>query len=120
MEAVRSFLKYWNSFVLDEGEEKHEEIREFAATLVHGVGEHRERLDLEIRSSSKNWKLNRMATVDRNILRLAVFELLFLDDIPKRVSINEAIELGKKFGSEDSGAFINGVLDKISQGVSKD
>jgi len=62
---------------------------------------------------SKNWKLNRMSCVDRNILRMAVYEILFRREIPPKVSINEAIDIGKKFGTEDSGAFINGIVDSV-------
>ncbi len=112
---------YWEQFPpAAEDPQRLEEIKDFSLNLVRGVDDARDAIDEALQSSSKNWKLNRMALVDRNILRLAVYELLHLPDIPKRVSINEAIELGKKFGSEDSGAFINGVLDKISQGVEKD
>jgi len=121
VEADQAIRYYWESYQLPaESPQRLEEIQEFTNILVLGAVESREKIDNEIQSSSKNWKLNRMALVDRNILRLAVYELLFCKDIPKRVSINEAIELGKKFGSEDSGAFINGVLDKISQGIDKE
>lgn len=111
---------YWDNFDLSEEDERSDELRDFTVLLVTGVTEARELIDNHIQTSSKNWKLGRMALVDRNILRLAIFELLRVNDIPKRVSINEAIELGKKFGSEDSGSFINGVLDKISQGIEKE
>lgn len=111
---------YWENFDLSDEDERTDELRDFTVLLVTGVTEARELIDNHIQSSSKNWKLGRMALVDRNILRLAIFELLRVSDIPKRVSINEAIELGKKFGSEDSGSFINGVLDKISQGIEKE
>jgi transcription antitermination factor NusB len=85
----------------------------FAAELVAGVREHLEAIDVEIRDASENWELRRMPVIDRNILRLAVFELLFRSDIPPKVSINEAIELGKRYSTERSGAFINGILDHI-------
>jgi transcription antitermination factor NusB len=90
-----------------------ESIRVFSRELVCGVCDNREYLDEKIRQSSKNWRLERMSRVDRSILRLGAFELLFLKEIPPKVSIDEAVELGKRFGSEDSGAFINGVLDNI-------
>jgi len=70
-------------------------------------------IDSMIAKFSSNWKLGRMSRVDRNALRIAVYEMLFCDDIPFKVSINEAIDLGKTFGSEESGAFINGILDSI-------
>ncbi len=73
----------------------------------------REEIDRLLDKWAKNWKISRMPVVDRNIMRLAVFELLRQSDIPATVSINEAVEIGKKFGTRDSGAFINGVLDRI-------
>lgn len=85
----------------------------FSRQLVLGVCENKKELDDLIRSASKNWRLERMSRLDRCILRLAVFELSFLEDIPPKVSIDEALEIGKKFGSEDSGRFINGILDNI-------
>ena len=90
-----------------------EEIRIFAIELIKGVHSHLVQIDLLVRRFSDHWRLERMSTVDRSVLRLAVFEFLYRPDIPTKVSINEAVELGKKFGSEDSGSFINGVLDRI-------
>jgi len=90
-----------------------ESVRQFARELALGVCEKREDLDRLIRQSSRNWRLERMPHLDRCILRLAVFEILFMKDIPPKVSIDEAVEMGKKFGSDDSGGFINGVLDNI-------
>ena len=91
-------------------------IRAFSRKLVCGVRENIKYLDRLIRGSSKNWRLERMSIVDRNILRLSAYEILFMEDIPHKVSIDEAVELGKKYGTEESGAFINGVLDNILQG----
>jgi len=88
--------------------------RGFAKALVMGVQREREVLDRWIREASRNWRVERMSKVDRNILRLGAFELAHQDDIPAKVSIDEAVELGKKYGSEESGAFINGILDTIS------
>jgi len=88
-------------------------IRSFSRKLVLGVWENKESLDRLISRSSKNWRLERMSPVDRSVLRLGVFEILFMKDIPPKVSIDEAIEIGKKYGREDSGAFINGILDDI-------
>ena len=85
----------------------------FSAQLVQGVCENQDKLDALIVSASKNWRLERMARLDKCILRLAAFEILFMEDIPPKVSIDEAVEIGKKFGGEDSGSFINGVLDNI-------
>jgi len=90
------------------------ETRAFAEELLRGVTRERAEIDQLIEKASTNWKLERMARVDRNILRLAVFEFLRLPDVPVRVTLNEAIELGKKFGSEESPGFVNGILDKIA------
>jgi N utilization substance protein B len=85
----------------------------FFHRLVDGVQENRQTIDTVIEQFSSNWKLSRMSCVDRNVLRIAVFELLFCADIPPKVSINEAIDVGKRFGTDESGAFINGILDSI-------
>jgi len=87
--------------------------RDFAMVLVQGVVERSEEVDELIRKASLNWRIDRMATVDRNILRLATFELLQVTETPLKVVLNEAIELSKRYGSEDSSAFVNGVLDKV-------
>lgn len=81
--------------------------------LVAGVCSHMEALDARIESFSSNWRLSRMAAVDRNVMRIAVYEMLFVADIPAKVSINEAIDIGKKFGTRESGGFINGILDSV-------
>jgi N utilization substance protein B len=91
------------------------DIRPFCDHLVQGVLKNKTSIDQIIEQFSDNWKLFRMACVDRNILRIAVFEMLHCDDIPPRVAINEAVDIGKKYGTEDSGAFINGILDGIYQ-----
>jgi len=101
--------RFWRSF-----EPVEREVREVAETLVRGVAEHRREIDERIEAVSINWRLDRMARVDRNILRLAVYEMAWRPEIPVKVAINEAFELGKKYGSESSGAFINGVLDRIA------
>jgi len=90
-----------------------DQTRSFFARLVNGIMAERASIDELIERFSSNWKISRMGGVDRNLLRIAVFELLYCDDIPSKVSINEAIDLAKKFGSEESGAFINGILDSI-------
>jgi transcription antitermination factor NusB len=90
-----------------------QEVIDFFTALVKGVGDNLKAIDSLIKKYVKNWEIERMAAIDRNILRLACFELLFLEEIPPKVSINEAIELAKRFGDIDSPRFINGVLDKI-------
>ncbi len=85
----------------------------FFHRLVSGVQDNRKTIDTVIERFSSNWRISRMSCVDRNVLRIAVFELLFCADIPPKVSINEAIDVGKRFGTEESGPFINGILDSI-------
>ena len=91
-----------------------EVVRLFAEELVAGVVANRDEIDRQIGEKSKNWSISRMAKVDLNILRMAFFELIFRNDIPKKVTINEAIEVAKKYGTEDSPAFINGMLDEMA------
>ncbi len=105
---------FWRNF-------KHrEDVKPFTIELVKGVWNYRSDIDPLIEMASKNWKLSRMSSVDRNILRISVFEILHCDDIPYKVTINEAIDLGKKYGTEDSGAFINGILDFIVSEIGKE
>ncbi len=97
-----------------------EEVLRFAQKLVEGVCRRRQEIDQLIEEHSENWKLSRMSRVDRNILRMAVLELLEMEDIPCKVTIDEAIELGKKYGTSDSGAFINGILDQILKRLTRE
>ena len=92
---------------------QHEESNGFAELIVLGVLDHAREIDQLIERYSENWRLDRMSMIDRNILRMAIFELIYCEDIPPKVTLNEAIELGKRYGSEDSGSFINGILDRI-------
>ena len=89
------------------------EMQAFADPLIRGTLQHREELDTQIKQHVQNWELHRIAAVDRNILRLALYEMLHRDDIPPVVSINEAVDIAKKFSTEDSGKFVNGILDKV-------
>jgi N utilization substance protein B len=89
------------------------EVRAFTESLVRGTVESGPELDRLIAANAAHWSLARIALVERNILRLAVYELVYRDDIPERVAINEAIELAKLYGSQESGAFVNGILDQI-------
>jgi N utilization substance protein B len=89
------------------------EVIEFAARLVDGTLQHRDDIDALLQGVTRNWDLRRMAIVDRNVLRMAVFELKFCADVPPKVAINEAIEIGKKFSTANSGGFVNGILDRI-------
>ncbi len=93
------------------------DVVEFARGLVLAVQEHRERIDELISAASINWKIRRMSYVDRNVLRLGVAEFLAFDEIPPMVSLDEAIELGKTFGTTESGGFINGILDRVARNL---
>ena len=116
---------FWHSFqfrndvlgevVEDASEPLQPEVRQFAERLVNGVAEHLEEIDRRVGSYSTNWALDRMARVDLAILRLASYELLYCPDVPHNVVINEAIELGKRFGTEETPPFLNGVLDHLSR-----
>lgn len=88
-------------------------VRLFADPLIRGTLEHRDECDEIIRKHAKNWDLRRIATVDRNVMRLAIYEMLYREDIPPVVSINEAVDIAKKFSTHDSGKFVNGILDKV-------
>lgn len=90
-----------------------EEGRDYAEVLLRGVAEHGEVIDAAIGAVAEHWAFQRLALVDRNILRLAAYELLFRDDIPPKVAINEAIELAKAYGGEESGRFVNALLDAL-------
>ena len=95
------------------------DVRPFFLRLVRGVLQSRSELDDLIERFSENWSLDRMSGVDRNAMRIAVYELLCCRDIPAKVSINEAVDIGKKFGTDESGAFINGIVDSIRAAVEK-
>ncbi|RKY42649.1 MAG: transcription antitermination factor NusB [Candidatus Makaraimicrobium thalassicum] len=102
--------KFWeNSRIRDEA------VKRFSDFLVFGVSANLEKVDKTIARYAENWELGRMATIDRNILRISSFELLYAQEIPPKVSINEAIEMAKKYGDRNSGKFVNGMLDKISK-----
>jgi transcription antitermination protein NusB len=103
--AVQSFLSHFEGGA---------EAKDFARGVISGVTGNREKIDGIIERSAENWKLQRMAKVDLLILRIATYELLFCPDIPMNVSLDEAIEIGKRFGSADSPTFINGVLDQVA------
>lgn len=109
-EAKSCSKKYW-----EENVEPDDIVKEFADFLITGIESKIEKLDVIISKYADNWQIERMATIDRNILRMACYELVFVDDIPPKVSINEAIEIAKKYGDKDSGKFVNGILDKINK-----
>jgi N utilization substance protein B len=90
-----------------------EDVKEFSNKLITGACENIGGIDDIINRYSEHWRLSRMSKIDRNILRMAIYELVYLRDIPPPVTINEAVELAKKYGTEESGAFVNGILDRI-------
>ncbi len=94
--------------------------RPFFMKLVNGVLGTKDQIDTLVERFSQNWNISRMSCVDRNVMRIAVYELLYCDDIPPKVSINEAVDIGKKFGSQESGAFINGIMDSIRGALVKE
>jgi transcription antitermination factor NusB len=106
-----SILDELDDFLRDE--ESDRDTRSYAREMILFTSKNRAEIDSEIQSVAQNWEIHRMAVIDRNVLRLATYELLFRDDIPPKVAINEAIELGKRFSTSNSGSFINGILDKI-------
>jgi N utilization substance protein B len=119
VDAERAIELFWaNMATTPEGQAP--EGQDFANELVRGYGETREAIDDRIRAVSKHWRLERMARVDRNIIRLGAYELLHVAAVPSRVTLNESVELAKRFGNEESAAFVNGVLDRIAADVHKD
>lgn len=88
-------------------------VRLFAEPLIRGTLEHQAEIDERIKLHAKNWDIRRMAAIDRNILRLAIYEMLYREDIPPVVTINEAVDIAKRYSTEDSGKFVNGILDKV-------
>jgi len=98
-----------------ESNELSKEVKEFTIILVRGVISNLAEIDQEIKSYTNNWSLERITNIDRNILRIAIYEILYIDNIPKSVSINEAVELAKKYSTKSSFSFVNGVLGKINK-----
>lgn len=89
------------------------EARDYAREVVRGTREHQDEIDRDIVAVAENWDLSRMAAIDRNVLRLALYEMLYRDDIPPAVAINEAVTIAKRYSTKDSGAFVNGILDQV-------
>lgn len=108
LETQKLIDVFWNELA-----ESREEIRDFASELARGVIEHRSEIDRLIEGRADNWRIERMAVVDRNILRLAIYEFLYHPETPKTVIINEALDIARRFSSYEATQFINGVLDAI-------
>jgi N utilization substance protein B len=105
--------RFWAEYDPDE------EVKQFAEEIVKGTFKHFAKINDLIHQCAKNWTLDRMAVIDRNVLRIAVYEILYRMDIPTSVTINEAIEIAKKYGTDDSGAFVNGILDTVARVAGK-
>lgn len=114
--VTQAIKSYWGHLAADE--ERTEDV-EFANQLVRAYDEQQEEINELIRTASHHWRLERMPIVDRNVLRVAIVELRESNEIPKRVTLNEAVELAKRFGSEGSASFVNGVLDRIATELGK-
>lgn len=107
------FSHFWEGIESDKG------TREYAERIVRGVMSRRGELDEMIQSTVEHWKLKRMAVIDRNVIRMAVYEMLYCNDVPPVVSINEAVDIAKYFATVESGRFVNGILDKIRKGLDR-
>lgn len=112
-EIEQAWTDFWT------GKRTGKKVRQFARELADGVLADRYRIDGMIQDVSDNWRLNRMAAVDRNLMRIAVFEMISRDDIPPVVSINEAVRLAKEYGTPESGRFVNGILDQILKSLKR-
>jgi len=119
MTAAQALAAFWRDFVREgrpaDEPEVPRDVQSFTEQLVLGAANHQTEIDGIVQRASKNWRLERMARVDRNVLRLATYELRYEPDVPAKVVINEAIEVAKRFGAAESPAFVNGLLDRISQ-----
>ncbi len=113
LEDLEGALKEYAKRLAPKTMKQEDPALEFARSRLEGIFSNKESINQIISRNVRGWRLDRMASVDRNILRIGAFELMYCPDIPSRVVINEAVELAKKFGSEDSRAFVNGVLDGI-------
>lgn len=107
------FTEFWT------GKDPSARAQAFAEDLVRGVMEHREEIDRRLQGYAENWALRRMPAVDRNLMRLALYELLYREDIPPVVTINEAVDIAKTFSGEDSGRFVNGILDRARKELTR-
>jgi N utilization substance protein B len=107
IESEKALEDFWQNHLCAD------EVKDFTNRLVRGASSHIKEIDALITANASNWEINRMAVVDRNILRMGVFELLHMEDVPPKVCLNEAVELAKRFGDEESSKFVNGILDTI-------
>jgi N utilization substance protein B len=113
--ADQAITLYWRTY-----EDADPEGRAYADAIVRGVAETTKDLDAKIASASTNWRLERMSRVDRNLLRLGTWELMFREDVPRAVVLDEAVELAKAFGTDESSGFVNGVLDRVATDIGRE
>lgn len=109
---------FWRKVGLEDGKEN-DPTRQYTERLVNGVLKNIGAIDEILERFAENWTLRRMAYIDRNILRLSAYEMIYMEEIPMKVAINEAVELAKRYGEPDSSKFVNGILDKIAKSESK-
>ena len=105
---------FWRTF-----EDADPEGKPYADTIVRGVADNLDGIDKKVTAASQNWRLERMSRVDRNLLRLGTWELMFRTDVPRAVILDEAVELAKSFGTDESSGFVNGVLDRIAENLGR-
>ncbi|MFA5069145.1 MAG: transcription antitermination factor NusB [Candidatus Omnitrophota bacterium] len=114
-EGLNDIAEDFFRICLNGADRPEESVRGFAISLAKGTLDNIKTIDAVISSYAQNWQLERMAVIDRNIMRMACYELLYVNDIPAKVSINEAVDLAKKYGDTESGKFVNGILDKVKK-----
>ncbi|HEY2405707.1 MAG TPA: transcription antitermination factor NusB [Polyangiaceae bacterium] len=114
LDVGRAIADFWAELPAEDADG-----RSYADELVRGVLGELEKTDEEIKKASQNWRLERMTRVDRNVLRIGTWELLWRRDVPRAVILDEAVEIAKRFGTEESGAFVNGVLDRVAENVGR-
>jgi len=112
--ADQAVALYWRTF-----EDADPEGKPYADTIVRGVADNLDAIDKKVAAASQNWRLERMSRVDRNLLRLGTWELMFRTDVPRAVILDEAVELAKSFGTDESSSFVNGVLDRIAENLGR-
>jgi len=112
-ELSEDMIKTVEANIIDKSEELPEELKPFARGIFESTVVHKKELDQYIKAKSENWDFERIAIIDRLIIRMAICEFLYFDDIPPKVSISEAIEIAKKYSTDDSSAFVNGILDAV-------
>ena len=113
LELEEAFVEFWSD------KKASDAARAFTEQLVFGVREHLEGIDAQLAGYAENWTLKRMGGIDRNVMRICMFEMLHIDDVPPVVAINEAIELAKEFGTDNSGRFVNGILDRARKDIDR-